>query len=42
MNSSLDPNDAGLLSERDKELLFQEISNTAAPVAQKQLETSNK
>jgi hypothetical protein len=42
MNASLDPSDAGLLSERDKELLFQEISNTAAPVETKQLEASNK
>jgi hypothetical protein len=37
MNASLDPSDAGLLSERDKELLFQEINNVTAPIETKQL-----
>ena len=41
MNASLDPSDAGLLSERDKELLFQEINNVTAPIEPKRLEANN-
>lgn len=41
MNASLDPSDAGLLSERDKELLFQEINNVTAPIESKKLEAIN-
>jgi hypothetical protein len=38
MNSNSGTNDDGMLSERDKELLFQEISNIGHNVEVKQLE----
>jgi ferritin len=41
MNNIGNDGDGSVLSDRDKELLFQEINNVTAPIEPKQLEANN-